>query len=126
MKIGTKEAATLASAAMKNMTPGNLQNNLAAAGIDTTGISLTEETAPQAKIKAKVIVESSTVPIASSIKDAVSEATGGTVEGVQVNADPTTKITTTSSETPETESDNDWAITPMISIWSVLYAMALS
>jgi hypothetical protein len=114
--------------AMKGISADNLKKGMAAAGIDTSTMSLTEEAAPVVAVKTESVVTSDQVPDVAAIASSVDKETGGTTFVTAVNDVAATTITTTitatttAAENPET----DWAITPMISIWSVLYAMALS
>jgi hypothetical protein len=127
VKSNNNDVVANAQAAMKSISTANLQTNLENQGVDTSKMTLTEESTPEVSVKTEAVVESPEAPNLKGIAEKVDEATGGKTEEVRsgnnVHVGSTT-ITTTITTTVAME--DSWAITPMISIWSVLYAMALS
>jgi len=130
VQSGATDVVTAAKAAMGNVSATNLQAALVA--VDSaaySGMSLTEQTKPKAHVLSEAIVQSNVAPNPSSVAAGVGSATGGTAVA-QVTAVVPTTTTTLATTTTLSEitmfTPDSWAITPMISIWSVLYAMALS
>jgi hypothetical protein len=127
---GNNEAVNKAQVAMASISAENLKKQLFESGFDTATLSLKEEATPSVEVKTKAIVEDNAVPDVKEVESGVNTETGGTtvVQSVNANVVATTTtgkgITTTIADKDDYESD--WAVTPMISIWSVLYAMALS
>jgi hypothetical protein len=125
---GNNEAVKKAQDAMKGISTENLQTNLTNSGFDTSTLSLKEEATPSVEVTTEAILEDTAVPDVKDIESGVNTATGGTTVVQSVNADVVATTTTGKGITTTDKDDyeSDWAVTPMISIWSVLYAMALS